>query len=85
MGYRKSGKYLRMQRRLLKSKVDFWNPKKDAKIQAKKDFEIHASKAFEIHAKKTFEIQRRMLKSNQKSTYLYLGHVTNCDLLTVLV
>ena len=35
-----------MQLRLLQSKVDFWNLKKDAKIQAKKDFEIHAKKKY---------------------------------------
>ena len=54
----------------LKSKEDFWNPKKDAKIQAKK----------------TFEIQRKLLKSKEgcynpskESTYKYLGHVTKYD------
>ena len=36
-----------MQRILLKSKEEnFWNPKKDAKIQGKEDFEIHGMKIF---------------------------------------
>jgi hypothetical protein len=55
-----------MQRRLWKSKEDFGNPKKDAKIQAKKDFEIHAKKTFEIHAKKTFEIHAKKTFKSKK-------------------
>ena len=65
-----------MQQRILKSKVYFRNPKKDAdcqnpskegfEIQAKKDFEIHVKKTLEIHAKKTFEIQKRISNTSKE-------------------
>ena len=53
-----------MQRRLLKSKENFWNPKKDATIQAKKIWNPR-KEDFEIHSKKTFEMQKILLKSNE--------------------
>ena len=52
--------------------LNFWNPKKDATIQAKKiwnpskeGFWNRRKEDFEIQSKKTFEIQKRLLKSNE--------------------
>ena len=62
-------------------------------IQEKKDFEIHTKKTLKsiqrrlLKSKKhfsnpmnTFELKKRVVKSKQRNTYLYLGHVTNHDL-----